>query len=360
MLLVAVKKGKVLKNPTVALQKDKIPWVYHARGIAIMLIVYRHIVLGMQYSGVEVGTVMYNLQMFFFNFRMPAFFILSGIFIVKSLGNKSELLVARNKVYTLLYPYILWACITLFLQIYFHEFSNARRNWKDFFHIVTEPRSLDQLWYLMALFNASMLFLVLNKLLANKKWLHISIAVTLHFVSFYIRNYDFFSDLFYFYGYFLTGALLSNILLNPEKRDKILNTSYLKWLLPLFVIGQWFWFSNSDKIGIIELIFIPINFIGCYVLFMCALLIARGNKNEWLAYIGRYSLYIYILHVQIAAIMRKIIRDLYPHVDPWLLLSICFICGITIPVLLVVNFRKYGIERLFTLQTHKSKKGYES
>src|SRR6476661_6566920 len=127
MFFVASKKAAVpVSAPAAA--SDRISWVYHARGLAIMLIVYRHIVLGMQASGVQVSQLMYNLQIVFFNFRMPAFFILSGVFIARSLKRKSRKTVAWNKVSNLLYPYLVWAIITILLQITFSQFSNSRRN----------------------------------------------------------------------------------------------------------------------------------------------------------------------------------------------------------------------------------------
>ncbi|HWJ28668.1 MAG TPA: acyltransferase, partial [Flavisolibacter sp.] len=325
MFAVAEKRSEEpLKSSAVA-QHDKIPWVYHARGIAIMLIVYRHVVLGMTFSDVHVSPLMYDLQMVFFNFRMPAFFILSGVFIRKSLNNKTEKIVARNKVYTLLYPYILWSFLTVLLQICFSHFSNARRTWVDFEYILIQPRALDQLWYLIALFNTSILFLVLYRFLKNKPLMHILIAIGLHYLALYIYSYSFFSDFCNFYIYFLTGALLSDKLLNINSRNKILNPSFLKWVFPLFLIGQWFWFENNtetltrkDTLQAIrpgyETVFLFINYIGCFVLFICSLLLAKAKRYEWLAYIGRNSLYIYILHVQIAAVMRKIVRDMYPNI----------------------------------------------
>jgi fucose 4-O-acetylase-like acetyltransferase len=364
MFLIASKKAAIPVSAK-PVASDKITWVYHARGIAIMLIVYRHIVLGMQAGGVAVSQLMYNLQIVFFNFRMPAFFILSGVFIARSLKRKSRKTVAWNKVSNLLYPYVLWAVITLVLQISFHQFSNARRSWSNFADILTQPRALDQLWYLFALFNVSILYLGLSKVLAQKVWLHIAIAMGLHFLSFYLHDYSLFSDFFYFYIYFLTGALVSDYLLNAKTRNRIFKTSNLVWALPLFVLGQWFWFNqvgqwfwilkervetNIGQTGMLELVYMVINFIGCYVLFMTAMLIARGKKAEWLAYIGTYSLYVYILHVQVAAIVRKLVYGAYPSVDPWLLLVICFTCGIVLPIVLVKGLRKYGIERLFTLQ----------
>lgn len=210
MFLIASKKAAI-PAPAKTTASDKISWVYHARGIAIMLIVYRHIVLGMKFSGIPVSNLMYNFQMIFFNFRMPAFFILSGVFIAKSLKRKPAGTVARDKVSNLLYPYVLWAVITLLLQISFKQFSNARRNWGDFIDILVQPRSLDQLWYLLALFNASMLYLLLDTILKGKVWLHLGIAAGLHYLSFFVHPYSLFSDFFYFYLFFLLVLLFQII-----------------------------------------------------------------------------------------------------------------------------------------------------
>jgi len=349
MFLTASKKAAV-PAPAKAAATGKISWVYHARGLAIILIVYRHIVLGMKASGIPVSNLMYDLQMIFFNFRMPAFFILSGVFIAKSVKRRPALMVARDKVNNLLYPYVLWAVITLLLQISFRQFSNARRNWDDFIDILVQPRTLDQLWYLFALFNASLLYLFLNTVLVRKQWLHFLIAACLHYVSFFVHPYSLFSDFFYFYLFFYAGALISEYLLDAGWRNKVFTTSNFILILPVFIIGQWFWFVNKEQTGPIEFLFIAINLIGCYVLFMTAMLLARSGKNEWFAYIGTYSLYVYILHVQVAAIVRKLVRGVYHQIDPWLLLFICVLCGIVIPIVLVSGLRKYGIERLFTLQ----------
>src|SRR5215217_1879644 len=204
MFLIASKKAAVPVSIQTA-ASDKIAWVYHARGLAIMLIIYRHIVLGMQASGVPISQLMYNLQIIFFNFRMPAFFILSGVFIARSLKRKSRATVAWNKVSNLLYPYLLWATITLVLQITFSQFSNAHRSWVSFIDIIAQPRALDQLWYLLALFNVSLLYLALSKLLKRMVWLHILVAIGLHYSSFYLQDFSLFSDFFYFYIFFLTG-----------------------------------------------------------------------------------------------------------------------------------------------------------
>jgi fucose 4-O-acetylase-like acetyltransferase len=333
--------------------KDKIPWVYHARGLALLLIVYRHILLGMKYSGIAMNEYLFDFQLFFFNFRMPTFFILSGVFLAKSLSRRTEGEVLKNKVGNLLYPYLLWGSLTLLLQINFSQISNARRDWDDFIKLFTQPRALDQLWYLMALFNGSWLYILLHRVLKAGTGIHIAIALGLHVLSSFVEDYSFFSDFFNFYIFLLTGALLSEWVLDKTKRDQLLNPANLKWILPVFLLGQWFWFTHNEESGFYIPLFLVITYVGCFFLFNIAVLVARSGNSEWLAYMGRYSLYIYILHVQVAAVMRKIVRTMYPEVDTWLLFSICYITAIIFPILFIRLFKNYGVERLFTLQKSK-------
>jgi hypothetical protein len=176
------------------------------------------------------------------------------------------------------------------------KFSNARRDWDDFSNILLQPRALDQLWYLFALFNVSMLYLGLSKLLQRHMWVHIAVALGLHYLSFSLYDYSLFSDFFYFYLFFLAGALISDVLLNAEARARLFKTSHLIWILPLFFLGNGFGIpgrtvvldqqgtraANNGQTGLIELLFILINLIGCYVLlkrpWWC---LKRGATNGW-------------------------------------------------------------------------------
>src|SRR4029078_7471640 len=75
----------------------RVDWVDHARGFAILFVVYRHVIIGMKKSGMFVSEYIYNFQEIIYNFRMPLFFVLSGMFIVKSLKSKSSLTVIKDK-----------------------------------------------------------------------------------------------------------------------------------------------------------------------------------------------------------------------------------------------------------------------
>src|SRR6185437_306377 len=81
------------------LEKNRWPWVDYLRGIALILVVYRHVLIGIQRSvtsalahGAHIPAVPDYLEtanMIFFSFRMPLFFILSGVFIGGTLAKRT-------------------------------------------------------------------------------------------------------------------------------------------------------------------------------------------------------------------------------------------------------------------------------
>jgi len=334
-----------------AIGASRISWVDHARGLAIMLVVYRHVVVGMKRSGISVSDFMYNLQEVFYNFRMPVFFVLSGIFVAGSLRKKTRVSILEDRAATILYPYLLWAVLTILLQIVFSQFSNSKRNWNELLFIILQPRAIDHLWYLFALFNTSVLYLFFSKII-KKPWIHALLAIFLHAITFapFLQGNSLISDMLYFYPYFYTGTYLSSAFLNKQKADSMLKADHLKWLLPIFLLGQWFWFVHRDEQKIYFLLFFFINLVACYLVYIISHMISLRNSNDWLAYIGRYSLHIYILHVPIAAFIRNIVKHFDVNMNAWLLLFICWVGGILIPIALFHLLRNFGFEKLFSLK----------
>ena len=141
------------------IQKSRLQWVDYLRGIAIILIVYRHVLVGLQKGMIVVPEILVHANMIFYSFRMPLFFILSGIFISRSLAKKSFKELLGIKFEKLLYPYLIWTVIQITLQILFSGVTNSSRSVIDYTYIFYQTRYLDQFWYLPALFNTkSLLF----------------------------------------------------------------------------------------------------------------------------------------------------------------------------------------------------------
>lgn len=331
--------------------KERLQWVDYARGMAILLVVYRHAVVGLTRSGLEVPSLMYNLQEVVFNFRMPVFFVLSGIFLTASLRKHKAMTVVKDKASTLLYPYLLWATITILLQVFFSGYSNEKHGFSDVTLVFLQPRAVAQLWYLLALFNTSMLFLLLRGRLKND-WLHLALALVLHFLSTLtvLKPYSIITDLFYFYVFLFVGTRVSKYLLSSEYNKKYLNPKNLIWLLPVFIAGQYFWFTHRDMENTYLFLFLAIIFVGVYFFYILSGIVSRSPGIGWLAYLGKNSLYIYILHIYLISFSRSVVLHFMPSLNIWLILMVSWTCGVIIPVLMYNFFKQIGFRKLFSLK----------
>ncbi len=340
-----------------AVAGKRIAWSDLARGIAIMLVVYRHVTVGMLRSGIPVSTLMYNGQEVFYNFRMVLFFILSGLFVANSLKKKSAGQVFRNRVATILYPYLVWALILMSMEVIFSRYTNSKRHWLELFKIFYQPRDVDHLWYLYALFSCSALYF-LFRLVTKNVWINAFLAVAVHVINFYfidvLHDYSLISDTFDYYTYFFVGTCLRDLLLDKERSAKVLNIRNLLWLMPLCLAGQYFWFVHKADRNTFYVVFFLINLVACYVVFILMNRLAASRNTSWLSYIGKYSLYIYILHVPISAMFRVIYLHSGVVLNSWVLLGLLWTIGLVAPILLVNIGRPYGIEWLFSLKPKKA------
>src|SRR5580698_11291799 len=124
---------------TSVLRKSRLAWVDYLRGIAIVLVVYRHVLLGLQNSGMSIPPAYLNANIMFFSFRMPLFFILSGIFISGSLAKKSLKQLIGIKFENLLYPYLIWVFLQVTFQILLGANTNSNRTLIAYTYIFYQP-----------------------------------------------------------------------------------------------------------------------------------------------------------------------------------------------------------------------------
>ena len=346
--------GPVLMSDPI--RTNRLSWVDYARGIAIILVVYRHVVIGLQRSGRPVANWLFLPQDVLMNFRMPVFFLLSGVFLQASLVRRPVFSVGRDRAFTLLYPYLVWASVTILLQILFSGFANEHREWSDFKYLVTRPRDLGPFWYLLALFNTSLLFLALRKLLVNP-WIHLLLAAALHIFSTLpqIQHLSLLTDLSHYYLYLFLGTVISTILLDSPRSSQLLAFQKMRWLLPVFVAGQIVWYLNKDSASLLWLpVFFLINLVGCLFIYILSARLSQSHAARGLAAIGRYSLYIYVLHIFVASAVRTGIGRLVPDTPVWLVALVCILTGVGVPVLLIRLFRPFGAEWFFTLKPRKA------
>ncbi|RYF80999.1 MAG: acyltransferase, partial [Chitinophagaceae bacterium] len=138
----------------------RLSWMDYARGIAIILVAYRHVFEGAKEAGIAVQQYEFleYFNIFFYSFRMPLFFIISGVFITRSLQKRGLKAYTENRARTVLYPYFVWGFLQLSLQMVFTRFTNGHPTAWSYFNLFYQPREIAQFWYLYALFNVSLLY----------------------------------------------------------------------------------------------------------------------------------------------------------------------------------------------------------
>ncbi|MFY0255802.1 acyltransferase family protein [Chitinophaga sp. 30R24] len=327
--------------------ESRYAWVDYAKGIAIILVVYRHLAYGLLASGVPLPHGVTATNDMLYSFRMPLFFLLSGAFFSKSIAKRGINGVLYTKINTLLYPYLLWAIIQVSLQILFSEYANSQRSAKDYLNIFLQPRTLDQLWYLFALFNVTILYLLVTLALKEKKIGQLAVGLGLLGCAPYVQNFSALYDVALHYIFFAIGDLAARYFFREETQTWLSNPKHLLMALPVFGALQWYYLYHQQMN---LYLFLPIALNGCLFVMLLSSWLAHTGKMEFLGTIGHYSLYIYLLHVSIAAQLRAVLLEMGFHQGLLLLLFL-------IPVAIYLSIIAYkgcmmlGLSFLFSGKT---------
>jgi len=324
-------------------------WVDCLRGVVIILVVYHHAFLGMVKNGVAVPQSIMDANMAAYSFRMPLFFIFSGIFTGLSLNSKSVNKIIWTKFNLLLYPYFIWSIIQITLQILFVNYTNSDGTYKDYLYILYQPKRLAHFWYLPALFNATIVFVLIKSKLKIKPNYHLLLGVVLFLLAPFINSISMMSNWMRFYIFLVIGDTLAYYILRKEVQQQLKKPVYLLAFLPIFVIAQFYYFNvigvrslenesatlyiNYVSYFFRELGFLMISLIGCTTLILLSFLMEKQNRWKWLRIIGFHSLYIYILHVIVVGFARIIFLKFFGVDNYLVLLLTAILFGVTIPII---------------------------
>lgn len=318
------------------LEKSRMHWVDYLKGIAIILVVYRHVLIGIERSGIEIPQALVNANMIFYSFRMPLFFILSGIFINRSLAKRALQQFAFIKFDNLLYPYFVWTILQVTLQIIFSHFTNAHRSFVDYSYILYQPRNLDQFWYLPALFNTTIIYMLVKAKLKAPAWMQLLLGVVFYFLSSQIHNISMLSDWMEFYIFFALGDAVSTLFFRSSFQNSLKKNILFFLMLPVFILVQLYYLSNGELYYLVntqgKIEFLLIALIGCVSMLILAFRLQSLGIFSFLRVIGYHSLYIYVMHVFAAALIRIFLTTVLGIYNPFVLLILCICFGLITPI----------------------------
>ncbi len=285
---------------------------------------------------------------------MPLFFILSGIFVNQSIEKRSIRGFVGNKIATLWYPYFVWTCIHISIQIALSDFTNADRDWVDFLLIFTAPRAIDHLWFLSALFWVTLTYLFLKKAIGLNNYWIIGISLATHYLSQYLKEYSLLSDPFYYLLFFALGSTFSTSLRNSKLKSKLSSGKGILAALPFFLASQWYWISYRTDIDIF--LFAIIELVGSYFVIIMCFKFEKGVPIRVLRKIGDYSYPIYLCHVLISAAIRILATKLLDIENVLILLGTGVFFGTLCSMWAYDLSKKTGVTFIFTMPKFLEKK----
>lgn len=351
------------------LEKKRAIWVDYLRGLVIILVVYHHTFLGMERSGMNVPKSVGDANMVFYSFRMPLFFIVSGIFTSLSLNSKSIKKIVWGKFNLLLYPYLIWSFLQISLQIALSQYTNSDRNPYDYLYILYQPKHLDQFWYLPALFNATIAYIFIKTKLKANLAANFLLGIFFFLAGPFINNISLMSNWMRFYIFFVIGDSLSVFILKAEVQARLKKPLYFLAFIPVFIAAQYYYFhdigvrslendSATFDVNYLSYIvnetgFLVTSLVGCGTFILFAFLLEKWNRMKWLRIIGFHSLYIYIMHVMIVAFIRMLFNKFFGINDYLIILLIGISFGVTLPVIFYNLLGRKYCWFLFTTKTPK-------
>lgn len=357
----------------------RLNWIDYARGIAIILVAYRHVFEGAKQSGINVDAykMLEYANIFFYSFRMPLFFIVSGIFISLSVEKSGIKKYIGTRARTILYPYFIWGALQLLLQMVFAKYANGQPDPNSFLHMFYLPRELAQFWYLYALFSVSMLYLLLKFVLKIPAVVNLVIGGVMFYVSALLYqdalpesvvvnalHHSFLFDLFHYYIFFVMGDMAGKFLLSQRFRQMASQGKNVLILLVLFLAAQtYFLWANLNnaaaKYMYVEFyqpfVFIIIAMIGCSFMMFLTNWMDKRRIMPWLTVLGKYSLYIYVAHVIVFAAVRTFITKVFGISDALVIISTGMLFGIVVPVYMYRLADRFNMRWIFTLEKKKER-----
>ncbi|HEX7882829.1 MAG TPA: acyltransferase family protein [Afipia sp.] len=273
---------------------ERIDWVDYAKGICIVMVVMMHSTLGVEAAAGQQG-FMHLFVEFAKPFRMPDFFLISGLFLARVIDRGWRTYLDR-KVVHFVYFYVLWVTIQFGFKA--PGFA-AEQGWSHvglmYLQSFIEP--FGTLWFIYLL---PVFFVVTKATLrvpAALIWLIAALLEAAHIATGWTVIDEFAARFIYFYS----GYLFANYVfaLADRSRDKpnLALAGLAAWAL---ANGILVFTGFSDR----PVISLALGFAGAVAVIVTGTLLARANWLNFLRYCGEHSIVIYLAFFLPMAIVR--------------------------------------------------------
>ena len=321
-----------------AIPAGRIDWVDYAKGLCIIMVVMMHSTLGVGAAAGGEG-FLHLLVDFAKPFRMPDFFLISGLFLARVIDRDWKTYFDR-KVVHFAYFYVLWMTIQfVFKAPGLIASTGAAATLQLYAFSFIEP--LGTLWFIYLL----PVFFVVTKLVRAVPpvivWL-IAAALEIAPIETGWTVIDEFASRFvYFYTGYVVANYFFTLAADAQAKPASAIASLLLWgslngLLVAHGYAEW------------PVISLLLGLLGAGAIVTAAALLAQARVADWLRYCGEHSIVIYLSFFLFMAAMRMALIKTGLISSIGLMSVLVTAAGVVGPLLLFWMLRNTPLRFLFT------------
>lgn len=278
-------------------RSPRIDWVDYAKGICIVMVVMMHSVLGMEKAAGDTG-FMHAFVMFAQPFRMPDFFLLSGLFLAVVIDRDWRTYLDR-KVVHFAYFYVLWMTIQFGFKA--PGFA-AEHGWRHvgFLYLESFIEPFGTLWFIYLL----PVFFVVTKLSRGIPplaiWVVAAALEMAHVATGWTVIDEFCARFVYFYSGYLFASHVFALSDRSREKPVLALTGLALWAL---VNGGLVTAEYSHW----PLVSLALGFAGAAAIIVLGTLLARMQWLNFLRTCGEHSIVIYLAFFLPMAVTRTLL-----------------------------------------------------
>ena len=299
-------------------------WVDYAKGICIVMVVMMHSTLGVEAAAGAQGWMHYAVE-FAKPFRMPDFFLISGLFLARVIDRDWRRYLDR-KVVHFLYFYVLWVTIQFaFKAPGLAAEMGAAGVAKEYLLAYLEP--FGTLWFIYLL----PVFFVVTKLTRRLPPLIVFIAAAILESMTIETNWIMIDEFASRFVYFFTGYWLANYFFGfanwTSNRPALTLAAIIGWACVNGIVV----FTGYAGLPLVSLV---LGFAGAAAIIAAAALLARANVLDLLRHAGEHSIAVYLAFFLPMAVTRIVLLKTGIAPDLGTVALIVTAAGVTAPLVL--------------------------
>jgi uncharacterized membrane protein YcfT len=262
----------------------RVDWVDYAKGICIVMVVMMHSVLGVELAAGQTG-FMHLVVMFAKPFRMPDFFLISGLFLSVVIGRDWRTYLDR-KVVHFTYFYLLWVTIQFGFKA--PSFA-AETSWSHvgFLYLESFIEPFGTLWFIYLL----PIFFVVTKLTRKMPPLAVLTVAAALEMAHVLTGWTVIDEFGARFVYFYSGYLFAPYVFALSDRARARPGLALAGLALWAVVNGSLVGSGASEWPLVSL---ALGLAGACAIIVTGTLLARMQWLNFLRYCGEHSIVIYL------------------------------------------------------------------